>query len=507
MSPKFFPDPVLSLASNSIGKLNTLDADSLWYMWMVFTKCAENLENGRRLENLSWRLWRRTAFFLHDTSPMLEGSDLYKGMPKFIKDKNMDVPELSVSVDSASSVDEHEIKGKVANYRVSNVPILLPAPSKKQNIVRCVSPNRFQKIITNLMPFTIEVGKGKNVDNTKILASHSYEKGVSEISKENELHSETLNDSQKGYPCSASLLSSNIDTSFSAKEESLQLNKKHPESTEIVDNTSESHVNKISCNTAKNHHIQIQASFEKPDKMFFIQETLPVESFIKDISKKEFKLNNSKRTYNQPVKSGKHISFQKLTLASSEFSKNDPSDCNSSNSDNNDWDSVYDSSDPSSVSEKPAFQKINTSLSQPQLQSHKSLLSSMLQNKSGKTLANLGSKSSPAIALSQTSVSSIIPKQITYNQHPIANQVSNISPNVTSSQMIRKNMFATELSESLRRNLLWERQQRSTTVFDASKYHNTVYETAKVNKLSVQTHKQNYDFFDDVDYGYHAAGW
>lgn len=27
----------------------------------VFTKCKDNLENGRRLENLSWRLWYRES--------------------------------------------------------------------------------------------------------------------------------------------------------------------------------------------------------------------------------------------------------------------------------------------------------------------------------------------------------------------------------------------------------------------------------------------------------------
>ncbi|CCJ30161.1 unnamed protein product, partial [Pneumocystis jirovecii] len=237
MSPKFFQDPVLSLASNSIGKLNTLDADSLWCIWMVFTKCAENLENGRRLENLSWRLWRRTAFFLHNTPSMLEESDLHKELPKFIKDKNLDVPELSVSVDSVSSIDEHEIKGKIANYHTSNVPVLLPAPSKKQNTIRCVSPNQFQKIITNLMPFNIEVGKGKNVDNKGILTSHLYEKNTSETPKENQVHSSISNDLQQEYSCQVSLLSSSIDTSFSTEAEPPQLRQKAFKISKIV-NTS-----------------------------------------------------------------------------------------------------------------------------------------------------------------------------------------------------------------------------------------------------------------------------
>ncbi|SCV74205.1 BQ2448_6637 [Microbotryum intermedium] len=49
--------PVLSLTPDSLASLGDLDGDSLSELWGVFTKCKNSLQNGRRLENLSWRLW------------------------------------------------------------------------------------------------------------------------------------------------------------------------------------------------------------------------------------------------------------------------------------------------------------------------------------------------------------------------------------------------------------------------------------------------------------------
>ncbi|KAI8075716.1 hypothetical protein BDF21DRAFT_300586, partial [Thamnidium elegans] len=53
--------PVLSLAIPNINKLDENNTDNLSYMWTVFSKCKDSLENGRRLENMSWRLWYRES--------------------------------------------------------------------------------------------------------------------------------------------------------------------------------------------------------------------------------------------------------------------------------------------------------------------------------------------------------------------------------------------------------------------------------------------------------------
>ncbi|KIJ60358.1 hypothetical protein HYDPIDRAFT_32324 [Hydnomerulius pinastri MD-312] len=52
-----FPAPVLSVTADAVRDLQGHDA--LSSLWTLFTKCKESLQDGRRLENISWRLWYR----------------------------------------------------------------------------------------------------------------------------------------------------------------------------------------------------------------------------------------------------------------------------------------------------------------------------------------------------------------------------------------------------------------------------------------------------------------
>lgn len=52
-----FPSPVLSVAVEVVKDLE--GGDALSGLWTLFTKCKESLKDGRRLENISWRLWYR----------------------------------------------------------------------------------------------------------------------------------------------------------------------------------------------------------------------------------------------------------------------------------------------------------------------------------------------------------------------------------------------------------------------------------------------------------------
>ncbi|EMD31517.1 hypothetical protein CERSUDRAFT_162949 [Gelatoporia subvermispora B] len=52
-----FPTPILSVAADVVKDLEGDEA--LCSLWALFTKCKESLKDGRRLENISWRLWYR----------------------------------------------------------------------------------------------------------------------------------------------------------------------------------------------------------------------------------------------------------------------------------------------------------------------------------------------------------------------------------------------------------------------------------------------------------------
>ncbi|KAG0702840.1 hypothetical protein DFH29DRAFT_919994 [Suillus ampliporus] len=52
-----FPAPVLFVTPDALKDLQGHDALSA--LWAVFTKCKDSLQDGHRLENISWRLWHR----------------------------------------------------------------------------------------------------------------------------------------------------------------------------------------------------------------------------------------------------------------------------------------------------------------------------------------------------------------------------------------------------------------------------------------------------------------
>ncbi|KAI9204810.1 uncharacterized protein BJ171DRAFT_89946 [Polychytrium aggregatum] len=55
--PAVLGQPVLTLATDAVQQLRAIDESDLSTFWGVITKCKDNLEKGHRLENLSWRLW------------------------------------------------------------------------------------------------------------------------------------------------------------------------------------------------------------------------------------------------------------------------------------------------------------------------------------------------------------------------------------------------------------------------------------------------------------------
>lgn len=85
-----FPLPILSIAEDVVKELDGEDA--LFGLWtgmtpiashpsgegnkiiLVFTKCKESLTDGRRLENISWRLWYQEMAVSHRSPSSSPGS-------------------------------------------------------------------------------------------------------------------------------------------------------------------------------------------------------------------------------------------------------------------------------------------------------------------------------------------------------------------------------------------------------------------------------------------------
>jgi len=140
-----------------------------------------------------------------------------------------------------------------------------------------------------------------------------------------------------------------------------------------------------------------------------------------------------------------------------------------------DWeDEDVDESGPSSVAERPLFSRVD---SKPDLTSHRSLLTTALhQGDRALALQKEASRASPAIRRSRSSTpngpstgnspqedAGLMMRHQPSRPKPIIMTTSNVHPPAMSPKTTRRNMLQQELTGSLRQNLLWERQQKNAT--------------------------------------------
>lgn len=188
--------------------------------------------------------------------------------------------------------------------------------------------------------------------------------------------------------------------------------------------------------------------------------------------------------------------------------------------DGSDWED--DGSDNGeAVEQKPLFRRID---SQPQLVSRRSLIADMVKTESERAteFQRLAAESSPMLRRSKRSnrpslgdspdedSEVTLPPGMTKSR-PIIMTTSNTHPPALSPRTTRRNMLASEMTESLRKHLLWERQQISTTAKAVLKRRHTAYDIANLKdypEKEGQTSKNNsWNHFFDQGGEYNQAGW
>jgi Protein of unknown function (DUF3295) len=202
--------------------------------------------------------------------------------------------------------------------------------------------------------------------------------------------------------------------------------------------------------------------------------------------------------------------------------------------DESDWeDSLTESGRSSPPQEKPVFKRVD---SRANLVSRKSLLTRGLHEpQRAAALAEAAMKSSPALRRSRTSSPNgpsvpaspsnddgralAKPDANITRSRPIVCTNSNNHLPPHSPRTTRRNMLATELTESLRRHLLWERQQKSTTANAVFKRRHTAHNEManlqefpgpKLGQPVIEASKNTNSWNHCFDYGaweYHTKGW
>jgi hypothetical protein len=156
----------------------------------------------------------------------------------------------------------------------------------------------------------------------------------------------------------------------------------------------------------------------------------------------------------------------------------------SEDDDEGEWEDDNESG-PSSVNDREMFQRVD---SRAHLTSHRSLLTDLMnEGDRAQAMLNAATRSTPALRRSRTSTpngpstgnspqedSPLVMRAQVPRSKPIIMTTSNVHPPTLSPRTTRRNMLQTELTESLRKNLLWERQQKNATTNAVSKRQSAV---------------------------------
>lgn len=545
------------------------------------------MEDGRRLENLSWRLWNRETFCCAPQSPS-QPRPTHKPRcshtPKAATN-DIPVPELSSSLDSASSDDlEHtetsspsiprarpQVRREESVVNLSRGREKHITPIDLQNIVMSIQETKTIEPIDIALPTPVAKPVDPPLAPTTALDVSTPEQPTQQLDDDVKDATDSNDTPQPTQPklvsratleSSASTVGSN-DLKDSKTSASDSFSSDDTGTTEMSTHSivrgfvpggapssyrSQTNLAAQPTPILKTSPLYVQQPQKKKGPMF----TIGTSSGEEESSLESHMLGSQlARSLRGPSGSGSSTNSKKQTSFKDEvsiaraseqspvFESDDEDDELASESaiededDSSDWEDSDEASGPSSVNERELFQRVD---SRPNLTSRQSLLTTLMHEPDrARALQSAASRSSPALRRSRTTTPngpsvatspSPAPDRRTHLQppsqdiprsKPIIMTTSNTHEQLAlSPRTTRRNMLSTELTESLRKNLLWERQHRSTGNLAALKRRHTAHTDMKNLKqhpepAPILSHKNrgnfNNDYFNAGLQEYHDKGW
>ncbi|KLJ09067.1 hypothetical protein EMPG_09246 [Blastomyces silverae] len=569
------------------------------------------MEEGRRLENLSWRLWTRETFCVEP--PLAAISPLEARRLRY---ESREIPELSSSVESAASDEAERIESHINTSRTPDVkPVILEddsALSISRGKEKHITSLGLERMVYNIkekkdleplslptptpQPAAIAIATTKAAAPTTvdITPRASSPTPTPALIESHPVHPHQSTDScsttaldglesdhapQVGSDTSVSssglLESSSVVRGFSPSQISSSY-RSHPKISSSPAPSKTTVTQKGSPLKKKGGMFTLggssgddESSFEdrmttKPQQPTQQQQQPPPQQQrsslsdglhqVADTMQKMTMLKHSinSRTPIRPITEG---SEDEDAIETDDDDEEISESAIEDDDDSSDWEDSVTESGRSSIDEKELFQRVD---SRPNLVSRRSLLTMMMhqpQRMNGPIVSKSGgppgSRSTPALQRSRLSSPTrdsaaaspdsdentltmkgpdmprskpIVVKSIPTYQHQVPH-----SPRTT-----RRNMLATELTESLRRHLLWERQQKTTTLNAGFKRRHTAHDMANLQEYpgptgaklngqkqaqaQIQTQNAAADkeasknnswnhYFDYAPYEYHVKGW
>ncbi|KAI9055743.1 hypothetical protein LZ554_000684 [Drepanopeziza brunnea f. sp. 'monogermtubi'] len=565
--PSRLDTPVLTVDVGLIHKVDTRNVENLFSMWTVFSRCAGSLEEGRRLENLSWRLWNRETFCC---DPVSEANSTTPAIS--IASRSSEV--LEFESDSSSSSDPVEIHPETMRHHDLH--------SRSRGRERHITPDDLEKMVITikekkdleplspshpyLSPPAMELPEAAPVATPRIVEpvdlSVTSADGASEQSAPPSQDLSTASERSatsvvKGFsPAHVSssyrsipLLTapSSLPTTDLANAPASRGPRPKKQAMFAIGASSgedslseEAHSleNKLKPTTAPTQQ-------KKKAKFSFGGSSNEDESSLPQNMAKAQKVESR-----PPMK--KVTSFQE-EVASRTINEESPfeddvfeseeDDIDESaiddDDDSSDWEDSVEDSGNASIDEKTFFQRVD---SRPNLTSRRSMITTLLhQNDRASALATAAAPTSaPALHRSRTSSphgpslpgspdsDDAAPLMMKKGLKPIAEiprsaaqPIIQTTTNTTSHQLAlsprttRRNMLASELTVSLRQHLLWERKQRSQTANAVLKRRHTEKDLKNLKQDPERAHmdqgsgsKSSWNEYYGQGLGeYHSRGW
>ncbi|KAL1624319.1 hypothetical protein SLS56_007858 [Neofusicoccum ribis] len=575
--------PILHVESTAIHTVDTRSAEQLFGLWSVFSKCAETMEEGRRLENLSWRLWNRETFCCapeHSTnSPTLFTTPRWSYSRKTSDSGSLSVPALSSSVDSDDS-----------DYRVDSAATLQSTSSSRPHIRRhdsTESRNRGtekhitpvdleslvvcikeKKDLEPLAPLSIpapeqaqETEKEQPVEQSKPLPSATKPQIVPESSTstvataaDSELSSSRMSPPVVGSDTSTSTdcSSHSVVRGFSPGRVSSSYRSRtnlqqHAMPTPIIRPPQHTQPTPVHNNKKKGAMFTLGGSSDEDGNSSLethmqMSQMSNLRSSLSDGLRRPTGGPRKQTSFKDELSSRipEHKAYESEEVFESDSEEEEVSESAIEDDDEDQWEDSDDESGPSSVNEKVSFQRVD---SKPNLTSRRSLLTTLMhEGDRAQALQNAASRSTPALRRSRTSSPNGPSVAASPNTHtlryqpqpepesqiprskPIIMTTSNThAPPALSPRTTRRNMLTTELTESLRKHLLWERQQKNSTNNAVLKRRHTSTDVKNLKHYpgepqpaALPTVKENAtksnnswttNYFDTGLQEYHERGW
>ncbi|KAL3953352.1 hypothetical protein ACCO45_013295 [Purpureocillium lilacinum] len=578
---------VLTVDANVIHKVDTANPANLYSMWTVFSRCADSVEQGRRLENLSWRLWQREQLVESDdtttpeiAAPVTTTTTTTQTLPQDVPAETRlpDVPQLSGSVDSLEdeAVEFTSVSAPLEiRPRIRRMDSSTSSRSKRD---RHISSDDFEKMIVSIVkdkaplsapttqqaaaptaPFTPATRKELPIPAPAFERSGSTTTESQSPSKDSDRQSD---DSQASPPRPRA---TNVVRGFSPAAAQVMA---FPQAThDAIPEPSSSPAAKPVQPKKQPAKFALGGSCSSSEQGQSVDNLkAPVPPVAAVAAKKSmFTLGGSsgeesslKSAIASPRPAGfakKQASFSNHVMTRT-IDQSDPaidSDTEAEyvdesaiddDEDSSDWEDSVEDSGKSSVVDENLFARVPSKVN---LTSRPSLISIMMaQNDRAKALGNHASQSTSAIPRSRAGPSTpslggspndsdeapLMMKGMRHHQHHALKPISEIprssaqpiaaAPNhvhaqaALSPRTTRRNMLATELTESLRRHLLWERQQKSSTANAVLKRRHTSHDVANLKQYPEKACMKdteddstswNQYFSKEALNGYHSKGW